>query len=966
MQATSRTGKSGFLLINFVLAALATVSAMAQQVSTPANAVAVDAVELPPFEVRTDKDEGYLAQNVASGSRLNTALLDTPAAISVFTAEFLQDIAATSISDISDYALNTMRVPGFQDGVAAGNNIVEYDTQFRIRGLPATSNTGRSVDFFKYAIEIDTFNTERVEFARGPNSILFGVGSAAGNFNVATKKADVRRPRYEVTLRGDSNDGTRAAVDIGQPLIPGKVGLRANVLKEHKNGWRPHEHKDAERLALAGRYQITSRTTFDVGLEKGHVDQANHRPWVGFDYMTDWIAKGRQLDPVRFAPFPTNASVTSIAGVRMVFDTTTGSVANWQNMTTSGPTSHFGTTAVPNSEIQLVQDFSLVPRDTVIAGPGSGSSVDYYTYSGFLRHEVTKGLFVELAFNKQDLSYLNRDMGAQNIRILFDTNAQLPDGSPNPNAGRPFVEGQQIRLHRFEDSKSYRATASYEFDLGRKFGRHQLAFLAERRDEANIRDNQAERIAGAPPTPGNPEAPTNALWRRTYVDLGGPASGIAMADFRTQPLTGTPIATTFFSNGRNAAYDYAFRFTSLMAATQSRFLDGRLAVTFGYRDDRSDSYYSEPVRGLPQQGYTLGFFEAIRNATPTELHGSTRSAGAVFHFTKRVSGFYNRSSNFALPNPQIVIFSGRPAPTARGVSEDFGLKFSFLNGRLFATATRYATASENDSDFTNAGPVNQINNIWNTLNNAGILAANGMSIDTQTVAAGGNTFDSESEGLEFELVANPVRNWRLSLNYAQNKSTKTNIGRAIVDYLESNRAFFTQGDRARLVINGTNQLAANAIDPNDALTTIAETVASADESIADVILNPAGARQTAIPRQTANLRTNYSFTEGRLNGFSAGAGIRWRGKPVIGYTSSNPATRQLIHGEETIDVDGNIGYKRKLRWSNRTIDWQLQLNVSNLFDNDDLFITAAFTDGTPRQYTLRAPREFILTSTWRF
>ena len=38
-------------------------------------------VELSPFEVRADNDVGYQAANTTSGSRLNSRLRDTPAAV---------------------------------------------------------------------------------------------------------------------------------------------------------------------------------------------------------------------------------------------------------------------------------------------------------------------------------------------------------------------------------------------------------------------------------------------------------------------------------------------------------------------------------------------------------------------------------------------------------------------------------------------------------------------------------------------------------------------------------------------------------------------------------------------------------------------------------------------------------------------------------------------------------------------
>src|SRR5215213_8494717 len=60
----------------------------------PPAAAATDeaVVVLTPFTVDTTKDRGYQAENTLSGSRLNSSLADTPASVSVFTKEFLQDV----------------------------------------------------------------------------------------------------------------------------------------------------------------------------------------------------------------------------------------------------------------------------------------------------------------------------------------------------------------------------------------------------------------------------------------------------------------------------------------------------------------------------------------------------------------------------------------------------------------------------------------------------------------------------------------------------------------------------------------------------------------------------------------------------------------------------------------------------------------------------------------------------------
>ncbi|MBM3867029.1 MAG: hypothetical protein FJ381_14265, partial [Verrucomicrobia bacterium] len=82
---------------------LALVPTLAAQVAPPAPATPV---ELSPFQVTTDRDVGYTAENSLAGSRLNTALRDTASSLSVFTREFLDDIAITDVSELMRYSVN--------------------------------------------------------------------------------------------------------------------------------------------------------------------------------------------------------------------------------------------------------------------------------------------------------------------------------------------------------------------------------------------------------------------------------------------------------------------------------------------------------------------------------------------------------------------------------------------------------------------------------------------------------------------------------------------------------------------------------------------------------------------------------------------------------------------------------------------------------------------------------------------
>ena len=80
----------------------ALISQTLPQISAASTPAGGEVIELSPFTVNTTSDVGYRAENTLAGSRLNTKLRDTPASISVFTKEFLDDLGITDIAQLVD------------------------------------------------------------------------------------------------------------------------------------------------------------------------------------------------------------------------------------------------------------------------------------------------------------------------------------------------------------------------------------------------------------------------------------------------------------------------------------------------------------------------------------------------------------------------------------------------------------------------------------------------------------------------------------------------------------------------------------------------------------------------------------------------------------------------------------------------------------------------------------------------
>ena len=176
--------------------------------------------DLSPFTVQEDEAVGYQALSTLAGTRIKTPLRDVGAAISVFTPEFLEDTGATDASTVLSYGLNT-EVSGEQGNFAGGE-----DTNFgpstdaqranpqnnaqRIRGLAAASITR---GFFLTDIPFDSYNTTRITINRGPNSLLFGVGSPGGIINNTVKAATLGDTFGEIQVRFGENGSNRQTLD---------------------------------------------------------------------------------------------------------------------------------------------------------------------------------------------------------------------------------------------------------------------------------------------------------------------------------------------------------------------------------------------------------------------------------------------------------------------------------------------------------------------------------------------------------------------------------------------------------------------------------------------------------------------------------------------------------------------------------------------------------------------------------
>src|SRR6185436_12658373 len=170
-----------------LLAAAAAVCGLAVQSllgqTAPTSPTATeDTVKLDPFNVSAASDVGFVAANSLAGGRMTTALKDTPVAYSVLTSEFLEAFNINDAGKAAEFTVNANQY--YNDGLQGtdGNTTVYV----RIRGQNANTPAR---NFFPYNLAGDSYNVDRIDFARGANASLFGAGASAGTQNTVTKQA---------------------------------------------------------------------------------------------------------------------------------------------------------------------------------------------------------------------------------------------------------------------------------------------------------------------------------------------------------------------------------------------------------------------------------------------------------------------------------------------------------------------------------------------------------------------------------------------------------------------------------------------------------------------------------------------------------------------------------------------------------------------------------------------------------
>jgi len=270
----------------------------------PATDAAEETITLDPFSVTAaGEEDGYTVKDTLAGTRIRTDLRDVASALTVVNAQFLRDTGATSNTDLLVYTPNT-EVSGvggnfagvgsvYMSGTTEKDSLARPSQNTRVRGLDSADSTR---DFFSSYIPWDSYNVDRVDLQRGPNSILFGVGSPAGIVNTSLNGAGFKNAG-KAEARIGSFGSFRLSGDYNLVLKKNELAFRVAMLNDKEQYRQKPAFEDDRRIFAAMRWDPKlfgegNKTTIKANFENGRINANRPRILPPGDNISRFFSSG--------------------------------------------------------------------------------------------------------------------------------------------------------------------------------------------------------------------------------------------------------------------------------------------------------------------------------------------------------------------------------------------------------------------------------------------------------------------------------------------------------------------------------------------------------------------------------------------------------------------------------------------------------------------------------------------------
>ena len=726
-----------------------------QSVTSATKPKPEELIQLSPFEVVTSKDTSYGALNSNSISAINMELFKTPVAADIFTEEFIQDVAATTVEDLlNGYGAGVGQVLATPDSDSNNNQPGDRFSVAQVgsRGLTAgqTRRDGFNSASTRTSIT-DMFDTERVEVIKGANALLFGASGAGGFANTGSKQA-----RF---ARGD-----------GRPLQSATATSRIDQF-------------GSKRWEFDANYGLKNIAFRFVALDE---DQSYRRLYIGAKTHAYFGALSARL------PFNTSLRLTARKTDNNRIIPTRGDDLSFTNATRD-PRHSFSILYL----LATNQDGATNPKTGAAypAGPIVGGKLSWdnaSSWSGWTQSEDISTETYTITADTVWTKWLATSIGGM---YEHTKNQRGPDGgsllaprafnTTNPFLNGEWANGSTFRMDRSAGKKhAYRASAVITNDLFRGRAKSQTVvgydLNFDSGGNANYRYYEADAnfraydLTNPRPAAAGGNTGANQLGRvemgtiywsvndgpqkKPYFRIGTRQVTVAGRNYvllqqnprnpawetPLNPLGLVSLVPGFTGVGGANASHYAEdnKNYGLYGANYARWLDDRFTTLFGFRQSNTFSR-----RANTSTAGTNGW-------TDVNKENQSYNFGLTYRLKPWLNVYYNVGQTFDPAKGSNNAY-GEPPKDTEGFSQELGLKYILLDGRISGSVTYYRADSKNENFNYGTGDRDIINPV-------GINDAFNAAQRNQWVS-----LDKQSSGMEVIVTAALSKHWRSRLGFTQ-------------------------------------------------------------------------------------------------------------------------------------------------------------------------------------------------------
>jgi hypothetical protein len=423
----------------------------------------------------------------------------------------------------------------------------------RVRGLSSADDTR---NYFLTDIPWDGYTVSRVDLQRGPNAILFGLGAPSGVVNATTNGADFRN-HGKVDVAIDKYNSRRLVFDYNRELLPNELALRVTLLRnDQKFQQEPAFSLDQRAygaIKYAPKFLNKNGTLFEISgnYEHGEIDSNRPRIVAPIDRLTGFWKPvseggtgGQTFNAYQTPRITDSASSAYVPTVQQNFASTQLNLLVNSNRSQDWVQDWVGAYGALDASGNVINtlkadgqgpwpqggDFSLLAIKTLDQYSTSvGASLPFSSFGGYRAETINDpavyDFYHKLLDGPNKREWTNWDVGEIHLTNTFlndslgydvsyfqqrlsrgqwsalswdntlymDINDTLPDGSPNPDVGRAYlnvesrVDGNQVAsidrdAWRVQGFGGYNFAEKHDGLWARILGRHRVTGVLSRED----------------------------------------------------------------------------------------------------------------------------------------------------------------------------------------------------------------------------------------------------------------------------------------------------------------------------------------------------------------------------------------------------------------------------------------------------------------------------------------------------